>query len=544
MTKISDTPDVSLPPLPKAWKSLGRAFLDTHRTMGEKPCLVDSTGARLNYKETLLRTMVLAMALKKQLGDEKYIGVYLPPCAPAAIVNFAITLLGKVPVNLNYTVGKEVLDSCSQLAGLKTTITSEKALLKFPARPEGRLIMLEKLPPQISKGDKALGFLLARFAPMWLRTLFLPGLRNEKPDNIATVIFTSGSTGIPKGVVLSHHNILSNIWAVENHLGLKPDTGMLGILPFFHSFGFTVTLWAVQILGKMVALHHNPLESRTIGKLLEQNPVSLLVATPTFMGNYISRLEKSQFVHVRRVLLGAEKLPKDLSDRIEAVLGIRALEGYGCTELSPVVSLNVDHTIKTGAGKEVDGIRAGSVGRAIPGTACKTVHTETFADLPVGETGLLAFKGPQVMQGYLHNEKATADSVRDGWYVTGDIGRLDEDGFIFITDRLARFAKVGGEMVPLKGVEDAIRSTCELEPNSVAVVKLSDPTRGEKLVVCHVPLPISPKEVIEKLNASTMPKLWIPDSRSFFEVETIPILGSGKTDYKGIEKLAGEKFGK
>jgi acyl-[acyl-carrier-protein]-phospholipid O-acyltransferase/long-chain-fatty-acid--[acyl-carrier-protein] ligase len=488
--------------------------------------------------------MVLAMALKKQLGDEKFIGVYLPPCAPAAIVNFAITLLGKVPVNLNYTVGKDVLDSCSELAGLKTTITSEKALLKFPARPEGRLIMLEKLPAQISKGDKALGFLLARFAPMWLRSMFLPGLRDEKPDNIATVIFTSGSTGVPKGVVLSHHNILSNIWAVENHLGLASDTGMLGILPFFHSFGFTVTLWAVQILGKMVALHHNPLESRTIGKLLEQNPVSLLVATPTFMGNYISRLEKSQFVHVRRVLLGAEKLPKDLSDRIEALLGIRALEGYGCTELSPVVSLNVDHSLKTSSGKEVDGIRPGSVGRAIPGTACKTVQVETMEDLPPGETGLLAFKGPQVMQGYLQNEKATADSIRDGWYITGDIGRLDDDGFIFITDRLARFAKVGGEMVPLKGVEDAIRSTCELEPNSVAVVKLSDATRGEKLVVCHIPLPMSPREVIDKLNASTMPKLWIPDSRSFFEVETIPILGSGKTDYKGIEKMAEEKFKK
>jgi acyl-[acyl-carrier-protein]-phospholipid O-acyltransferase/long-chain-fatty-acid--[acyl-carrier-protein] ligase len=165
-------------------------------------------------------------------------------------------------------------------------------------------------------------------------------------------------------------------------------------------------------------------------------------------------------------------------------------------------------------------------------------------DLPAGETGLLAFKGPQVMQGYLQNEKATADSIRDGWYITGDIGRLDDDGFIFITDRLARFAKVGGEMVPLKGVEDAIRSTCELEPNSVAVVKLSDATRGEKLVVCHIPLPMSPREVIDKLNASTMPKLWIPDSRSFFEVETIPILGSGKTDYKGIEKMAEEKFKK
>ena len=538
MPTISDKPDIALPPLPKTWKSLGRAFLDMHGKMGKMPCLVDSSGAKLDYRETLLRTMVLARALKRELGDEKYIGIYLPPCAPAAIVNFAVTLLGKVPVNLNYTIGKEVLDSCVKLAEIKTTITSDKALLKFPAKPEGRLISLEKLPARITKADKGIGFFLARFAPMWLRSLMLPGLQNEKPDNIATVIFTSGSTGIPKGVVLSHHNILSNIWGVETHLGLENDTGMLGILPFFHSFGFTVTLWAVQVLGKMVALHHNPLESRTIGKLLEQNPVSMLVATPTFMGNYVQRIEKKQFVHVRRVLLGAEKLPQDLSDTIFSILNINAIEGYGCTEHSPVVSLNVDHSVIKGDGKEVDGMRAGSVGRPIPGTASKTVDPETGLDLAAGETGLLGFKGPNVMKGYLHNEKATAEAIVDGWYITGDIGRIDEDGFIFITDRLARFAKIGGEMVPMKGVEDAIRTICELPPNSVAVVKLPDKTRGERVVVVHVPIPMSPRDVVDKLNQSSMPKLWIPDSRSFIEVETIPILGSGKTDYKGIELIA------
>ena len=538
MPTISDKPDIALPPLPKTWKSLGRAFLDMHGKMGKMPCLVDSSGAKLDYRETLLRTMVLARALKRELGDEKYIGIYLPPCAPAAIVNFAVTLLGKVPVNLNYTIGKEVLDSCVKLAEIKTTITSDKALLKFPAKPEGRLISLEKLPARITNADKGIGFFLARFAPMWLRSLMLPGLQNEKPDNIATVIFTSGSTGIPKGVVLSHHNILSNIWGVETHLGLENDTGMLGILPFFHSFGFTVTLWAVQVLGKMVALHHNPLESRTIGKLLEQNPVSMLVATPTFMGNYIQRIEKKQFVHVRRVLLGAEKLPQDLSDTIFSILNINAIEGYGCTEHSPVVSLNVDHSVIKGDGKEVDGMRAGSVGRPIPGTASKTVDPETGLDLAAGETGLLGFKGPNVMKGYLHNEKATAEAIVDGWYITGDIGRIDEDGFIFITDRLARFAKIGGEMVPMKGVEDAIRTICELPPNSVAVVKLPDKTRGERVVVVHVPIPMSPRDVVDKLNQSSMPKLWIPDSRSFIEVETIPILGSGKTDYKGIELIA------
>jgi acyl-[acyl-carrier-protein]-phospholipid O-acyltransferase/long-chain-fatty-acid--[acyl-carrier-protein] ligase len=543
MPTISDRPDIPLPSMPKGWTSLGRAMLMTHTKFSKEPSLVDSTGANLSFSETLLRTMVLAQALKKQLGDAKYIGIYLPPCAPAAIVNFAITLLGKIPVNLNYTVGKDVLDACMKLAEIDVTITSEKALLKFPARPDGKLIMLEKLPAQISKKDKAIGFFLAKIAPNFVRSMFLAGLRDEKPDNIATIIFTSGSTGVPKGVVLSHYNILSNIWSVERHIGLEKDKGMLGILPFFHSFGFTVTLWATQLLGKTVALHHNPLEAKTVGKLLEQNPISLLVATPTFMANYLQRIEKHQFVNVRRVLLGAEKLPRDLADRIYAMLNIRALEGYGCTELSPVISANVDHDIPKGDGSTVDGIREGSVGRAIPGTACKTVSPETFEDLAHGETGLLAFKGPQVMQGYLNNKKATDDAIRDGWYITGDIGRIDSDGFIFITDRLARFAKVGGEMVPLKGVEDAIRVVCDIEPNALALVKLPDKTRGEKLVVCHAPMPLEPREVVDKLNKSNMSKLWIPDSRSFVQVEEIPILGSGKTDYKTLEKIAENALG-
>jgi len=543
MPTISDRPDIPMKPLPAGWRSLGRAMLTTHDRMGKHPGLIDSTGANLSFGETLLRTMVLAQALKRQLGDAKFVGIYLPPCAPAAIVNYAVTLLGKVPVNLNYTVGKDILDGCIKLADISVTITSEKALAKFPARPDGRMIMLESLPAAVTKADKALGFFLAKLAPNFVRAMFLPGLRNEKPDNTATIIFTSGSTGIPKGVVLSHYNILSNIWAVECHIGLEKDTGLLGILPFFHSFGFTVTLWATQILGKAVALHHNPLEAKTVGKLLEQNPITMLVATPTFMTNYLQRIEKEQFVHVRRVLLGAEKLPKDLNDRIFATLGIRALEGYGCTELSPVISANVDHDIFKGDGTKLDGIREGSVGRPIPGTAAKTVDPESFADLPEGETGLLAFKGPQVMQGYLHNEKATAESIRDGWYVTGDIGRIDPDGFIFITDRLARFAKVGGEMVPLKGVEDAIRVACDIEPNALAVVKLPDKTRGERLVVCHTPMQLQPREVVDVLNKSNMSKLWIPDSRSFVEIAEIPILGSGKTDYKALEKIAEASLG-
>jgi len=270
------------------------------------------------------------------------------------------------------------------------------------------------------------------------------------------VIFTSGSTGDPKGVVLTHRNILSNVHQVDRHVELLPEEVVLGILPFFHSFGFTIGIWTIVCLGKKVVYHHNPLEARVIGNLCEQHKVTMLVGTPTYMRSYLQRCDPAQFSALVHLILGAEQLKPELARDIRAKLGIEALEGYGCTELSPVVSVNVRHDVVLRDGRRVEGNRAGTVGIPVPGTCVKTVDPESGADLPRGDVGMIVVKGPQVMAGYLNRPETTAQVLKDGWYSTGDLGYVDPDGFIKITDRLSRFSKVGGEMVPHGAVEAAI----------------------------------------------------------------------------------------
>jgi acyl-[acyl-carrier-protein]-phospholipid O-acyltransferase/long-chain-fatty-acid--[acyl-carrier-protein] ligase len=323
----------------------------------------------------------------------------------------------------------------------------------------------------------------------------LPGLRGDQLDRTATVIFTSGSTGDPKGVVLSHRNVLSNILQVDTHLRLLPDEVVLGILPFFHSFGFTVALWTVLCLGKKVAYHFNPLEARVIGNLCEKHGVTMILGSPTYMRTYLKRCPVSQFSKLVHLVLGAEKLKPELARDIKQALGIEPLEGYGCTELSPVAAVNVLHEKTLRDGRTVGGNRPGTVGLPLPGTIVKSVDPETGADLPRGSEGMLVVSGPQVMVGYLNRPEATAEVLKDGWYTTGDLGYVDPDGFIKITDRVSRFSKVAGEMVPHLAVETAIMEAAGVNEQSVAVTSLPDPKRGERLFAIYTDLGMPVDEV-------------------------------------------------
>jgi acyl-[acyl-carrier-protein]-phospholipid O-acyltransferase/long-chain-fatty-acid--[acyl-carrier-protein] ligase len=358
------------------------------------------------------------------------------------------------------------------------------------------------------------------------------------------VIFTSGSTGDPKGVVLSHRNILSNVHQMDQHLRLLPDEVVLGILPFFHSFGFTVAIWTVLCLGRKVVYHVNPLEARIIGDLCESHGVTMIVGTPTFLRTYLKKCEPTKFKTLVHLLLGAEKLKPELAQEIRPALGIDPLEGYGCTELSPVVAINVLHQVTLPNGKTVAGNRLGTVGLPVPGTAVRTIDPETGADLPQGATGLILVKGPQVMVGYLGRPEATAKVIQDGWYNTGDLGYVDEDGFLRITDRLSRFSKIGGEMVPHMAVESAILEALGTSEPCVAVTALPDPKRGERLCVLHTPeMQATPEEVVRRLHATELPRLWIPSADEFFAVESIPVLGTGKVDLRRLREIAAERSG-
>jgi acyl-[acyl-carrier-protein]-phospholipid O-acyltransferase/long-chain-fatty-acid--[acyl-carrier-protein] ligase len=479
----------------------------------------------------------LARVLKRELGPGPFVGVLLPPSAGAAIANLALTLLGKVPVNLNYSAGQGPVDSAVAQCGITTVLTSRRALDKLGLSPGGTPLLLEDVPKKLTTADKGWTAAVARYLPLGVLSSFLPGLRAERPEATATIIFTSGSTGEPKGVVLTHGNVLANVHQIQSQLHLHEREMILGVLPLFHSFGYTVTLWTAVCLGKSVVFHFNPTDARIIGGLCEKYGVTMLAASPTFMGFYLRKCDREQFRTVRLPILGAEKLQPEVARAIRDRLGIEPLEGYGCTETGPVVAVNVPDEKRTPDGRTVPGNRPGTVGQPVPGTAVKTADVDTGADLPRGAEGIVHVKGPQVMQGYLNRPDLTASVLKDGWYCTGDVGRLDADGFLTITGRLSRFSKIAGEMVGHQAVEAAVLSASGGEEDRVVVVGVPDMKRGERLVVLYTELAAPPEEIYRRLVASPISRLWIPAAEDFVRVEEFPVRGT-KVDLQEVNRLA------
>ncbi len=542
VSRSLDAPDIPLTPLPSHWTSLPRAFVHTARRFSKKIAMADSAKASLTYGDLFLRSVALGRALSRIIGNESHVGVFQPPVAPTAVVNVALSLFGKIPVNLNYTASKELVDSSIDQCGIKHVVSSKRILDRFKFAPKGELVLLEDVARSITKADKIWAAVAAKIVPIPLLGAFLPGLGSENLDSTATVIFTSGSTGDPKGVVLSHRNVLSNVHQIQNHINLLDDEVVLGVLPFFHSFGFTVTIWTVLCLGKKGVYHFNPLDAKIVGELCREHKCTLLLCTPTFMRGYLHRAEPGAFDSVVHLVLGAEKLRPELAKEIRAKLGIEPLEGYGCTELSPVVSVNVPHDRPTRDGGKVAGNRPGSVGTPLPGTAIKTVDPETNEPLPRGREGMLLVKGPQVMVGYLNKPEATAAVVNDGWYTTGDLGYQDQDGFVWITDRLSRFSKIAGEMVSHLKIENAIMEVTAKGEECVAVSSVADAKRGERLAVLYTELGLSPQDVCKRLLELGLPKLWTPSPEDFIQVEALPTLGTGKIDLRRLKETAKDRL--
>jgi acyl-[acyl-carrier-protein]-phospholipid O-acyltransferase/long-chain-fatty-acid--[acyl-carrier-protein] ligase len=335
--------------------------------------------------------------------------------------------------------------------------------------------------------------------------------------------------------MLSHHNILSNLEALRIVFRVTRRDNICSALPFFHSLGFTGTLWLPLLSGFSAAYHTNPLDGEVIARTVRESHSTLLIATPTFLMAYLRRAKQEDFASLRLVVTGAEKLKAKLADSFEEKFGIRPLEGYGATELSPVISLSLPDV-------EIDGVRQvgardGSVGLPVPGVAVRIVDPESFAPRLEGESGLILVKGPNIMRGYLNRPDKTAEVLRDGWYISGDIGRLDEAGFLHITDRLARFSKIGGEMIPHGAIEDALHAALG-QQGVVAVTSVPDEKRGEKLVVVHTADAGDAATLHQLLASSELPNLWKPGRDCFVAVATLPILGTGKLDLKGVKELA------
>ncbi|MEZ6133867.1 MAG: AMP-binding protein [Pirellulaceae bacterium] len=509
---------------------------------GKRLKAADSTGVKLSGRDLLTRTLALRSYLLREVldADEKHVGIFLPPTVPAVATNFAVTLADRVSVNLNYTASSATLKKCCETAGLKHVITSRKFLDKVGLDVGCPVVLLEDVKERITLGDKLFALLNSRLRSADSLHRYL-GLSGQKPGDPLTVIFTSGSTGIPKGVVLTHGNVASNVDGIGEVVHLDDHDVILGVLPFFHSFGFTVTLWTAMTLACSAVYHFSPLEARPIGKLAEQYGATVLLATPTFLRSYLRRIEPEQFAKLDVVVVGAEKMPIALAEEFEQRFGVRPVEGYGTTELSPVVCVNVPPS-RSGNGIEC-GRLEGSVGKPFRGVEARVVSFDDDTPLAVGDAGLLEIRGPNVMQGYLNRDDLTQEAMHDGWYRTGDVAKIDEAGFIHITGRLSRFSKIGGEMVPHIQIEEVLTQIVGNDEEGavrVAVTSVPDAKRGERLVVLHTQLGIPKSDILRQMSAAGLPNLYLPSEDSFYQVDEIPVLGSGKLDLKQLQQLAAE----
>jgi acyl-[acyl-carrier-protein]-phospholipid O-acyltransferase / long-chain-fatty-acid--[acyl-carrier-protein] ligase len=497
--------------------------------------MADKRRPRMRWHSTLLSAIFLARRLRSTWAGQEMVGILLPPSVPGALVNFAATLAGKIPVNLNYTSTDEGLASCAAQCRLETVITTKLLLDRIPLKVPGKAILLEEAAAAPRFGERMMALLLW-FFPAGPLERMLAGRKGKTLDDIATIIFSSGSTGEPKGVMLSHYNIASNIEQVGQMFMFGSKDRLLGVLPFFHSFGYTVTLWLPAVLGVGVVYHPSPLDLAAVGELVRDYRVTFLMSTPTFLQAYTRRCSPEDFGSLEWVVVGAEKLPERVALAFEDRFGIRPLEGYGATECSPVVAVNT-RDFRAPGFRQV-GAKRGRIGHPLPGVSVRIVDPETGEQLRTGTPGLLLVRGPNVMLGYLGKPDKTAEVLRGGWYVTGDIAAEDEDGFLTVTDRLSRFSKIGGEMVPHIQVEELLQEIAGETDQTFVVTGVADGKKGERLVVLHTLAPEELEPVLEKLAQSGLPNLWTPRANQFFAVPELPHLGTGKLDLRRIREMA------
>jgi len=481
--------------------TLGEQLRRVAEDAPDRPAIADSSGCTLTRAQMLQQAELVAGWLLEHRCGEENIGVCLAASVLAAVANYGITLAGKTAVNLNFTAGDQHTRAAIELCGLKTILTSRAFLARLGMPALAEMISVEDLPSHQNAAASA---------------------ACPSPESIACILFSSGTTGVPKGIPLTHANILANAEGLARRIPPSDADCMLGVLPFFHSFGFTFALWFPVLHGMRVAYHGNPTDARIIGDLAEKHKATYFLSTPTFCQQYARKIEPHQFSSLRYILVGAEKLRGSVAGEFKDHFGIELLAGYGCTELGPGVAVNTPWEA-----------RPGSVGRPLEGIQVRIANPDTLEPLAPGQQGMILVNGPSRMPGYYKAPELTRQAIRDGFYVTGDLGYLDEDGFLYVTDRIARFSKLGGEMVPHLPIEEAI---CELTPSFVAGIP--DERRGERLILLYTTPEIPASVIHERLLKAGLPALWIPKREDIHAVTAIPVLPSGKVDLRRARELA------
>lgn len=530
--------------------SLPYALIMGFKKHGARGRVIDGKDAQeekiLGFDKVFAAAIALSRHIKLETQQERVI-IVLPPGIGGLIANVAVLLAGKTPVNLNFTAAHSSILSAIKQSGADKFITADVFVRKMQAFPwpaTRQMILVERVLPTL-KGQITKWFLLSKILPAALIATVL-GVSKKGGDREALLLFTSGSSGEPKGVVLTHRNVIANVAQFGSRLDLQKQDTVLGCLPLFHSFGCTVTLWYPIIQGIQLVTYPSPLETKRLAELIDKHRVTLLIATPTFLRGYLRGVHREQLGSLKLVVTGAEKLPPSVAAAFEDKFGKTVLEGYGLTETSPVTNVNLPapapsalpgaHCLPTH--------RPGSVGQLMPGLAIRITDPETNAPRALDEQGMIWFKGPNIFPGYLNDTARTANVLtQDAWFRTGDIGRVDADGFLYIEGRLSRFSKIAGEMIPHETVEEMLIKALSLESEDcrrIAIVGIPDADRGEALILLSTVAGGSEQqELIDlryRLLEQGVPALWIP--KVLKRVPEIPVLASGKLDVQGCVKLA------
>ncbi|MBZ7991426.1 MULTISPECIES: acyl-[ACP]--phospholipid O-acyltransferase [unclassified Campylobacter] len=525
-------------------KTIEKAFILSAKKYSQNIAINDPLAGDISYKKFL----ALSLVLSKKIPNDENIGILLPASFASTLVNLASLFAGKTIVNLNYTAGIKAINQAKESANIKHIYTSSKFLEKlenkgFKLELENvNIIYLEDLIKAIKKEKLDIIFklfLISILPSFILQALFTKNLSNEKT---AAILFSSGSEGMPKGVMLSHKNILSNIASISSIICAKDDDVILSSLPPFHAFGLTVTTFMPLIEGIKSATCADPTDALGVAKTIVKNNVSIMCATSTFLGIYArnKKIDEIMFDSLRIVVAGAEKLKPEIKSAFELKFKKNIYEGYGATETTPVASVNLPNKFDSTYWQLHRANKDKSVGMPLPGTAIRIVDPLSYEELKANEDGLILIGGHQVMQGYLNNPEKTAEVIKeiDGirWYNTGDKGHLDEDGFLYIVDRYSRFAKIGGEMISLGLVESEVAKVINNDEVKLCSTSLEDDKKGEMVVLLIECSEEKFDYFVDLIKQSEILAIYKPSK--YILIKEIPLLGSGKVDYKEAKALA------
>ncbi|SHO58676.1 acyl-[ACP]--phospholipid O-acyltransferase [Vibrio quintilis] len=526
-------------------ETLPEAWVTTAKSRPGQWAVTDSNSTPVSHAKFLTGSLMLKQRIKKLAG--KNLGLLVPTSSAGLMSNLAAMMAGKTVVNLNYTASTEALQAAKSRADIQSIVTSKRFVAKLEKRGinceailDGcHVFWLEDFKDNLTKTESLLTMAAVKCLPAsWIKAIWC---KKQHVDDTAAILFSSGSEGAPKGVMLTHKNMIANLRQVSDVLNMQDNDRMMATLPLFHAFGLTVTGMLPLIEGLPVICHPDPTDGLNIARAVAKYEATLMCATSTFLRMYQRnrRINPMMFSSLRAVVSGAEKLDTKVKEAFQQKFMVPVLEGYGTTETTPVASVNLPgHLVRT-QGFIQEAAREGTVGLALPGTTFKIVDPVTMETLPAGEDGLILIGGAQIMKGYLGDPEKTAEVIVElegiRWYKTGDKGHLDEDGYLTIVDRYSRFAKLAGEMVSLSAVEQSAKDLLEDPELNLIAVNLPDEKKGEQIVML-VETDSAPEALRKTLTQKGMQALMLPGK--IFQVEQIPVLGSGKPDFSAAKKLA------